>query len=254
MKPTRTLLRGLEVMEVLSRASEPVGPTRVAELVGLDKATVGRLLHTLCEAGYARQNDSGAYQLTAKIMRLASGATLQPGIRELAHGHLLALRDVTSETVHLGIRDDDQVIYIDKIDGTHPVRLVSAIGQTMPLHTTALGKVALAWMAVDEREKLLARLPLTARTEFSIVDLDSLRAELDRTRARGYAIDDRENEDHARCVGAPIVAQDGEVVAMISVSGPSYRVTDADRVADLGMKCRDTAAIISGEFGRTGTI
>lgn len=96
--------------------------------------------NTLCDAGYAGQNEAKAYQLTAKILRLAGGVSLQPGIRELAHERLVMLRDETTETVHLGMRDDDQVVYIDKLDGTHPVRLMSAIGQAMPLHTTALGR------------------------------------------------------------------------------------------------------------------
>src|SRR5690606_1231968 len=105
MKATRTLLRGLEVLEVLARAGGPVGPTRVAELVGLDKATVARLMHTLCEAGYARQNDAGAYALTSRVLMLASGVGSEPSLLDLVRPHLLALRDRTHETVHLGVRD-----------------------------------------------------------------------------------------------------------------------------------------------------
>jgi DNA-binding IclR family transcriptional regulator len=249
VKPTRTLLRGLEVLEVLARSKVPLGPTKLSEHVGLDKATVGRLLFTLCEAGYARQESSGSYRLTGRILQLASGLSLQPELRELAHPHLVQLRDATDETVHLGMREGDLVIYIDKIDGTHPVRLMSAIGQTMPLHTTALGKAALAWMTDHELDELLPRLELTRRTQRSIATVESLRADLVRTRDRGFAIDDRENEDHAYCVGAPILGVDGQVVAMVSLSGPSYRVMEF--AEENGAQCRATADAISAEVSGT---
>jgi DNA-binding IclR family transcriptional regulator len=246
VKPTRTLLRGLEVLEVLARSDVPLGPTKLSEHVGLDKATVSRLLFTLCEAGYTRQESSGSYRLTGKILQLASGLSLQPELRELAQPHLVKLRDATDETVHLGIREGNRVVYIDKIDGTHPVRLVSAIGQTMPLHTTALGKVALAWMRESELDELLPQLQFSRRTERSIGTLAELRADIERTRNRGFAIDDRENEDHAYCVGAPILGVDGEVVAMVSLSGPSYRLMGL--AEENGARCRATADAISAEI------
>jgi DNA-binding IclR family transcriptional regulator len=251
MKPTRTLIRGLEVLEVLASSPEPMGPTRIGEATGLDKATIGRLLYTLCEAGYARQEGNGSYRLTGRILRLASSVALAPELRELARPHLIALRDATDETVHLGVREGDHVVYIDKIDGTHPVRLVSAIGQTMPLHTTALGKAALAAMDPTEREHLIENLELTRRTARSIVTVGQLRQELDRARERGYSVDDRENEDHVVCVGAAIVDPDRQAVGLISVSGPSYRVSE--RIETLGSLCRATATAISAELAGVTT-
>lgn len=246
MKATRTLHRGLAILEALAASDKPLGPTRVAEMVELDKATAGRLLRTLCVAGYARQTEHGAYELTTKILQVANGVTLEPELRERARRHLMALRDATEETVHLAIREEDHVVYIDKIEAPHPVRLVSAIGQRMPLHTTALGKAALTWMSEEEREKLLPRLDLVPRTSHSITRLSDLRAELDRTRARGYSIDDHENEEHAGGVGAPILAAGGQVVGMVSVAGPISRVRG--KVEELGRHCRKTAEAISQDL------
>lgn len=246
MRPTRTLMRGLQVLEVLASSSEPMGPTRIGAMTGLDKATIGRLLFTLAAAGYARQERDGSYRVTGRVLHLASGVSLASELRELARPRLVELRDVTGETVHLGVREGEHVVYIDKIEGTHPVRLVSAIGQTMPLHTTALGKAALAAMDVREREPLLARLELARRTERSIGTLVALRVELDRTATRGYAVDERENEDHVVCVGAAVADSEHRVVGLVSVSGPSYRV--ADRVAELGSMCRGTTAAISADL------
>lgn len=247
MQPTRTLLRGLEVLEALATSDDPTGPTGIVEVIGYDKATVGRLLFTLCEAGYATQVGNGNYRVTGKLLELASQISLQPRLRDCARPHLVALRDETEETVHLGVREDDRVIYIDKIDGTHPVRLMSAVGQTMPLHTTALGKVALAWMERPELEDLLARLELRPRTSRSICDAKKLHRELAMTKNRGFSIDDRENEEHALCIGAPIIGSDGDALAMVSLSGPSYRMTD--RVAELGEKVKAAADLISKECG-----
>lgn len=249
MKPTRTLLRGLEALDVLARARTPVGPTMLAEELNLDKATAGRLLYTLCVAGYARQLDGGTYTMTSKLLQLGGGISLDGDLRAVAKRHLEALRDATEETVHLGMLEGDHVVYIDKIEGRHPIRLVSAVGQNMPLHTTALGKAALAWMDEAERERVLGTLTLAPRTERSITDLPSLRAELERTRARGFSVDARENEEHAYCVGAPILDASGGVAAMISLSGPSYRV--GERVEELGAEVRRTAARISADFGGT---
>ena len=243
MKPTRSLLRGLQALEILARSPEPLGPTKLAGTTGLDKATAARLLFTLAEAGFAQPLENGTYRLSSKLLELAHTTPLALRLRDLARAHLLALRDDTGETVHLGILEADHVVYIDKVDGTHPVRLVSAVGLPMPVHTTALGKAALAWMTDEAREVLLSELDLVPRTARSITTLDELRADLQTTRRRGFAIDDRENEEHACCVGAPILGAGDEVLAMVSLSGPSYRV--GDQVTELGNRCRQTALRIS---------
>ncbi len=243
MKATRTLLRGLQALEILARSPDPLGPSRLASTIGLDKATAGRLLYTLAEAGFAQPLGDGTYRLSSKLLELAHTAPLAPRLRDVARPHLLALRDETGETVHLGILEDDHVVYIDKVDGTHPIRLVSAVGLPMPVHTTALGKAVLAWMEEEARERLLARLDLKPRTDRTITTLDALRHDLERTRRRGFSLDDRENEEHASCVGAPVLGADGEVLAMISLSGPSQRV--GRDVEKLGQRCRETAQRIS---------
>ena len=246
MQATRTLLRGLAILEALAAADEPLGPTALAEIVGLDKATVSRLLYTLCEVGYARQVDNGTYRLTTRILQLSSGVALEPELREVARPHLAALSAATEETVHLGVREGTRVIYIDKIEGRHPVRLVSAVGQTMPVHTTSLGKAALAWLPEEELDRLASRMSFSPRTAQSLRSVEELRADLARVRERGYSVDNRENEDHAICVGAPIFGADRTVIGMLSVSGPSSRM--ADRYEAFGLRCREAAEAISRDL------
>jgi len=246
---TRALSRGLAVLETLARADEPgLGPSAIAERADLDKATVTRLLRTLVAAQYVAQDaTTRRYRLTGRILSLAHGATIHLDLRSLARPHLTALRDELGETVHLGVMDDLRVVYVDKLEAANSIQLVSAIGQTMPLHSTALGKAMLAALPEAERDAKLARMDLTRRTDRTIGDVTALREEIERTRARGYAIDDRENEPHGACVGAAILGTGGRPVGAISISGPHFRIRD--RLDCFGERARHVAGVITRELG-----
>jgi DNA-binding IclR family transcriptional regulator len=219
----RTLSRGLEVLETLAHASETgLGPSAIGQRVSLDKATVTRI-RTLMEAGYVTQDEATRrYRVTGKVLWLAHRASVCLDLRTIARPHLVALRDELGETVHLGVMDGLGVVYVDKLEADHSIQLVSAIGQTMPLHSTALGKAMLAALPDDERETISARLDLAPRTDRTIVDLAVLQAEIRRTQLRGFSTDDREppgacrRGDHRRRAAS----------LRISVSGPHFRIRD----------------------------
>jgi DNA-binding IclR family transcriptional regulator len=246
---TRTLNRGLDILEKLATTSElGLGPSAVAEEVGLDKATVTRLLRTLIEAGYVRQDPvTRKYRLTGKILRLAQGVAVSLDLERVARPHLIALRDRVGETAHLGVMEGESVYYVDKLEAEHSLQLVSAIGQEMPLHSTALGKAILAALPEAEREAKLRRMDFVARTERTICNLEQFREEIRLTQGRGYAIDDRENEPQGTCVAAAIIGADGRPVGAISVSGPHVRVQE--HVVQLGLQVRATAAQVAWELG-----
>jgi DNA-binding IclR family transcriptional regulator len=246
---TRTLYRGLEVLETLVTADESgLGPSAVAEEVGLDKATVTRLLGTLVEAGYVRQDPATRrYRLTGKLIRLAQGVAAGLNLRRVAQRHLLALRDRVGQTVNLGVLEDLSVYYVDKLESENSIRLVSAVGQTMPLHSTALGKAILSVMPQAEQDSICKRIKFVPQTDRTISDLPTFEAEILTTQARGYAIDDRENEPQAACVAAAIIGADGRPVGAISVSAPHFLVHD--QLHDLGAQVMATAAQVSWELG-----
>jgi DNA-binding IclR family transcriptional regulator len=246
---TRTLARGLDVLEALANADEGgLGPSAVGQQVGLDKATVTRLLRTLIELGYVTQDEATRrYHLTGRILWLAHRATIHLDLRTVVRPHLLALRDELGETVHLGVMEDLRVVYVDKIEADHSLQLVSAIGQTMPLHSTSLGKAMLAALPDEEREGKYARMDLSPRTDRTIVDLAAFRDEIRRTQRLGYATDDRENEPFGACVGAAIVGADGRPVGAISVAGPYFRIRD--RFPPFGRRLVTVAAAIARELG-----
>lgn len=246
---TRTLIRGLSILETLAAADElGLGPSAIAAAVDLDKATVTRLLRTLIETGYVTQDPaSRRYRLTGKILRLAHGIARSLDLQRVARPHLKALRDRLRETVHLGVMEDLSVYYVDKLEADNSIQLVTAVGRTMPLHSTALGKALLAALPEEEREAKYRRMDFAPRTDRTISALDDFREEIRRTQARGYAIDDRENEPHGACVAAAIVSVGGRPVGAMSVSGPHFRVHE--HLDEFGEQVRATAAQIAWELG-----
>ena len=246
---TRTLSRGLDVLEALARADEDgLGPSALGQRVDLDKATVTRLLRTLIENGYVTQDETTRrYRLTGKILWLAHRATVRLDLRSVARPHLTALRDELGETVHLGVMEDLRVVYVDKLEADNSIQLVSAVGQTMPLHSTSLGKAMLAALPDEEREGKYARMDFQPRTDRTILDLATFREEIRQTQLRGYSTDDRENEPFGACVGAAIVGADGRPVGAVSISGPHFRIHD--RLQYFGERARAVAGAIARELG-----
>jgi DNA-binding IclR family transcriptional regulator len=249
---TRALARGLDVLEALAAADDGwLGPSAIAQEVGLDKATVSRLLQTLVATGYVtRDQSTRRYRLSAKILRVAHGVSARLDLLSLVQPHLRQLRDELDETVHLGVREDLRVVYLDKLESTNSIQLVSAVGQTMPLHSTSLGKAMLAALPDAEVEEQLARMDFVRRTERTICNVGEFREEIRRTRRRGYATDDRENEPLGACVAAAIVGAGGRPVGAISVAGPHFRIRD--HFEAFGDRVRATAAAIALELGGTG--
>jgi IclR family acetate operon transcriptional repressor len=134
------------------------------------------------------------------------------------------LRDEFGETVNLGTLRLGRLVYLEMLESEHSLRTAVAVGGSDHLHSTALGRAILAALPAEETRAVLAatdRVPVTPRTR---VDLGELEAELDRTRERGYALDDEENETGARCVGVAVRDERGRPVAALSISGPAHRM------------------------------
>ena len=257
MPPTRTLLRGLAVLETLAESADGASLTEIAIAIDLDRATVTRLLQTLSHAGYVRNDpQTRRYRLSGKIMRLAGGAGSQLDLRVTAKPYLVALRDTANETVHLGILDEVTVTYIDKIESGRSIGLISSVGQSHPLHYTALGKALLSALPDHELRPRLARLSeqgLARKTSRTITTIAELTQALGQARERGFAIDDRESEDNVTCVAAPIIGGDnGATLAAVSISGPTFRM--AGQMDELGRAVRRTADEVSLELGGRLTV
>ena len=230
MRLLQSLSRGLEALNYMSAQSGPVRLTDVAEALGVDKSNAAHLLKTLVAAGYAVQDDSRRYRPSDKLAsRARTEHTLEEivAVKEAWRGTLEALVTETGECAHLAVLVGPRVWYIDKVDSPLPLKVDHPIGALSPLHCTALGKAFLSFGAAqlpDEQPAFTAR---TLTTRRSLVE------EIERTRDRGFSIDDEEFATGIRCVARPIYDEAGAMIAAIGVSGPSVRVTDA-RLHELG--------------------
>jgi IclR family transcriptional regulator, KDG regulon repressor len=254
-KVTRTLIRGLSVLECFADTSRRSGMSLadVSIVSGLDKATCLRLLVTLRAAGYLHRDDvTGLYSLTSRLLRLSQGISRHAWLIDVARPHLERSRDRFGEVVHLGVMEHQRIVYIDKLDTNQKVQLVSAVGQDMPLNTTALGKAFLAHLTEADPKRIRRfAAGFEERTPHSIVDADAMAEELRLTRKRDYSIDDNENQPGVLCVGGLIRTISDGPVAAISISGPEYRMRD--RVKEVGSWIREVVQRIGEDLDLTSS-
>lgn len=196
----------------------------LAELVrrtGLHKATVHRLSGELV-ANRLLDRADGGYRLSGGLFELGMLASLERSLLEVAMPFLQDLYERTHETVHLGVRDGHDVVYIAKIGGHRQARAPSRTGGRMPLHCTAIGKALLAHADADLRREVLAG-PLERRTPHTVVAPGILRGQLLRVAETGVAFEAEESAVGLVCVAAPVLGRGDEPVAAISVAGPVGR-------------------------------
>jgi IclR family transcriptional regulator, KDG regulon repressor len=245
----KSLERAIDVIEAMSRHPGGVAVTDLARELGMPKSSAFRVLNTLRQRGYVRQDaDTERYSLGPRFLHIAAAVEQETDLRAVAVPHLRALRDRTHETVHLAIPDGSKMVYLDKFESPQPVRLASRVGQQVLLHCTALGKAYLAALPETEQLAMVRSLELERRTDRTITDRDELLQELRTGWRRGFAVDTIENEAGVRCVGAALLDRRDRPVAAISVSAPTSRFSEEEALR-VGPWCADTAKTISAELG-----
>jgi DNA-binding IclR family transcriptional regulator len=241
---TQKTLSVLDALDV-ARADGNSRLGDIAERAGLPKSTVHRILGRLVEHGYARAEGGGRYVLGPRVLTMAGAMLSQHDAAAWAGPILRELHAEVGHTVHFAMLSDDEAVYLDKlVDPGLPYRFASRVGGRIPLHCTAIGKALLAALP----EARLERLELTRRTPNTLVTLAALRAELERVRERGFAIDDEENERNIRCVGAAVRDHSGAPTHAISVSALTIEVTVEDALT-LGPRVVAAAAAVSEALG-----
>ncbi|MGH8781837.1 IclR family transcriptional regulator [Paraburkholderia sp.] len=236
-------------MSVLQLIADAAGPPTIAQLAahsGYPRPTVYRIVGALIGEGLVIESPRGAtFELGPRLLTLASRSWERSDLRVAATDALQTLRDATQETVHLAVRSGTEMVYIEKLESPHAVRMASRIGTRVTLYSSSVGKAYLAALDPRARDALLQGLVLERFTPNTIVEPAALAAELDATRARGHAEDREENEAQIFCYGCVIPGPDGEPVACISVSIPLFRrsaTPEETYVAPLRAACRAVAA------------
>ncbi len=197
----------------------------VAEALQLHKSTAHRLLNVLQRHRMVERAKDGKFRLGLRLCNLGSRAIEQYDLRERAHPHLKTLVSEVADTAHLCILEKMHMIYIDKQEPEQRIRMISRVGASSPIHCTAVGKAILATMPRARVEEMLPQLDTRRFTRRTITSREALLGELERTRRRGYAVDDEEREEGVRCAGVAILNARGEAIAALSISGPSARMT-----------------------------
>lgn len=223
--------RLLAILAVFDETRPSLALSDIANGSGLALATAHRLVAELVEWGALVRTDSGKYVIGRRLWKLGMLAPDQSDLREVASPFLHDIYGATLATVHLAIRDGDQVLYLDRLAGHASVPAVSRVGARLPLHATGVGKVLLAFAPADVRERVLGS--LTRLTPYTVVHAGTLASELRRVHRDGYAKTVEEMTLGACSVAVPIRRRDDEVVAALGIVVPNLGRDRATLVAAL---------------------
>jgi IclR family transcriptional regulator, KDG regulon repressor len=242
--------RALDILELFLDRPELTAPEITGRL-GLPRTTAHELVSTLVERAYLTPSGGQPlrYRLGMRLFQLGARFADQLDLAREAQEVAFEVAAACDETVHIAILDGTDVVYIAKVDSTHPVRMVSAVGRRLPAHCTGVGKVLLCGLSP---EALDARLPrdqnLPAMTPHSITSPSKLRSHLAEVRKAGLAYDECESNDAVNCVAAPVYDHTGAMIAAMSISVPIMRWSPARR-EDWSQLVREGARTLSARLG-----
>lgn len=244
--------RALEILEHLATLERPASFSEIATSLGYPKSSLHGILRTLQVAGWLEPTGHGQYTLGIKTWEVGHGYLRAADLAGRARPFMQRISRELNETVQLAILDGIDNVYIGKVDGNQALVLQSDVGRRLRAYATGIGKVLLAGLGTQD---LLARLgdgPLTRYTHHTITSVDALLEELEQVRRQGFAEDNEEYTVGVRCVAVPVYGPGGQVVAGMSVSMPTVRLTRERRDQALAL-LRDGARDLSHALGHLPT-
>lgn len=247
---SQSLERGLAVLSAFKPDRPTLGISELARELGLTRSTTHRYVTTLASLSYLEQDSSTRkYRLAPRVLDLGFSMLGSLELREIAAPHLRQLTDSTGHTSNLAIRDDTDVILIDRVRGRpgryHHLEFSLHVGSRLPSYCSATGKALLAFLPRADLAGLLDRIDLVQRGPRTVTDKKTLLAELEQVRHTGIATNDEELESALRSIAAPVRARSGQVVAAVNVAIPWSPVAISELVSQLGPTIRETAQHIA---------
>ena len=245
----QSLERAFAILETMADAGGVVSLSQLAADAQLPLPTIHRLVRTLVDLGYVRQEASREYSLGPRLIRL--GETTSRMVGRWARPHMERLAHELGESVNLAMLDGDQVVYVGQVMASqNSMRMFTEVGRRVLPHCTGVGKAMLAQRDPAEVRALLERTGMPARTAHTITSPEEFAAELERTRQRGYAVDEGEQEVGVRCVA--VAVPDSPRPLALSVSGPLTRMTDEFVAHAAGPLLAVAAEVSAGMRGARG--
>ena len=208
----------INVLEYVIYSPKPVSINQAAKDLNMSVSNVYKYLSELYKCGLLIKSNDKTYTPSLKVVEYSSTILKKISIRGLAHPFLVDLMAKTGQTVHLGIREGSKGVYVDKVEGPNSLPMVSKIGASFDLYSTALGKAMLAFLEDFEINKYLKAVRLVKKAKNTLANQDTLRKDLEEIKKRHFSIDMEENEDGIICIGAPIFDFNGSVIAAVSLS------------------------------------
>ena len=243
----QTVQKALNLLEALVRSGQPRRLTELSRQLGLTKPNVYRLLSTLTALGYVQKDPvTTLYSPTLKMWEMGSLLVRDTDLVSVANPRLRRLCEETRESVQLTVFDAGFVVYVDKVDSPQPLKAMTAIGSRVPATVTSTGKAMLAWMGVEALDLSFAHVKRFTPT--TLLRRKDIEADLEKTRARGYAINHGEFRVGVCGMGAPVRDRTGSVVAAIGVWGAEKSIL-GPRSAELAQLTLSAARDVSRALG-----
>jgi DNA-binding IclR family transcriptional regulator len=232
----RAAKRALEVIEHVAASPQPVSLSEIAREVGLPKSSAHALIRTLDNEGYLQRDDRGSYSLGPRLLRLLGSLPHRFELPRVARPIMQELVDALGETAILGIRQGQEIVYVEQVEAPQVIRYVAPLGDPRPMQVTSIGKVHLALMPAEESEAILRGATFEPLTDKTLTDRGAIKEELAKVRERGFSVNNEESIEGVVAMAVPIReggAPEGTVIAGLSVAGPAERMRDElDRMPD----------------------
>ena len=218
----QSIERAFGLLETMADAGGMMGLSHLAQASGLPLPTIHRLVRTLVDLGYLRQEPSRQYVLGPKLIRLGESSSRMLSV--FARPHLARLVDELGESANMAMLDGDQIVYLAQVPSRHSMRMFTEVGRRVLPHCTAVGKAILAQLPESEVRDLLNRTGMPRHTDNTLTTPDAFTAQLRKAEETGYATDEGEQEVGVRCVA--VAVPDAPTPLAISISGPAGRMTE----------------------------
>ena len=250
-KPYSTLANAVQLMDCFSKEEPYLGVREAARMTGLSSSTTGRVFASLRELGLLVQDmETRQYALAGKILAWAEVYTATLDIRRVALPYIYDLQRLTGETISLYVREGKQRVCVERVESEQNVRMVARVGRYIPLHAGSAGKLFLAYMTEDQQQAFLETEALQAFTPMTITDPEQLIAECQQIVKQGYSLSHGEWTADASGVAAPIFNQRGQMIAAMTISGPTQRFTP-NKIEKFSQNCIHNVMQISRLLGYT---